>query len=326
MMILLSILWNDILPLFVFIGAGWFLDSKFKIDISTYSKLTVLVVLPCFIFYSLYGYRGSGMEMAAVAAAVLLLLVQYLLSGGLGRILHLEKEERDEFRAVSTFSNSGHIGAALIMLIYSHPPFAEGNGHPYLAEALGTMAVLMIVMNMAVNVFGAALIRSRGASISEFFRYLLKMPALYAALLALLVRMAGIPLEHTFLWPVLQHFNGAFIVLITVTIGLELHRSHLRMPSTAMAAAGALKLVVSPLLALGIISALSAVLPMSSVAKQVFFLYAAIPSSMALIIYSVEYKNHPDFVTGAVLFNTVAGALTVTGAIYLSRILFPVGM
>ena len=203
-MILFSILWNDILPLFVFIGAGWFLDSKFKIDISTYSKLTILVVLPCFIFYSLYGYRGSSMEMAAVAAAVLLLLVQFLLSGGLGRLLHLQKGKFDEFRAVSTFSNSGHIGAALIMLIYSHPPFAEGNSHPYLAEALGTMAVLMIVMNMAVNVFGAALIRSRGASVSEFFRYLLKMPALYAALLAVLVRAADIPLEHTFLWPVLQ--------------------------------------------------------------------------------------------------------------------------
>lgn len=91
-MILFPILWNDILPLFVFIGAGWFLDSKFKIDISTYSKLTILVVLPCFIFYSLYGYRGSGMEMAAVAAAVLLLLVQFLLSGGLGRFFTSRRE------------------------------------------------------------------------------------------------------------------------------------------------------------------------------------------------------------------------------------------
>lgn len=325
MMILLSILWNDILPLFVFIGAGWFLDSKFKIDISTYSRLTVMVVLPCFIFYSLYRYSGGSGELMAALAAILLLVLQYLLSAGAGKLLHLGNRE-GAFRAVSSFSNSGHIGAALVMLIYTHPPFAEGSSHPYVAEALGTMAVLMIVMNMAANVLGAALIRSGGASFSDFLRYLLKMPALYAAILAVLVRMAGIPLEHTFLWPVLQHFNGAFIVLITVTIGLELHRSHLRMPSTAMAAAGALKLVVSPLLALGIISALSAVLPMSPVAKQVFFLYAAIPSSMALIIYSVEYKNHPDFVTGSVLFNTVAGALTVTGAIYLSRILFPVGM
>lgn len=325
MMILLSILWNDILPLFVFIGAGWFLDSKFKIQISTYSRLTVMVVLPCFIFYSLYRYSGGTGEMAAALAAILLLVLQYLLSAGVGKCLHLGNKE-GAFRAVSSFSNSGHIGAALVMLIYTHPPFAEGSSHPYVAEALGTMAVLMIVMNMAVNVPGAALIRSGGVSLSGFLRYLLKMPALYAAILAVLVRMAGIPLEHTFLWPVLQHFNGAFIVLITVTIGLELHRSHLRKPDGAMAAAAILKLLVSPLLALGIMALFSAFLPVSPVAKQVFFLYAAIPSSMALIIYSVEYKNHPDFVTGSVLFNTVAGALTVTGAIYLSRILFPIGM
>lgn len=325
MMILLSILWNDILPLFVFIGAGWFLDSKFKIDISTYSRLTVMVVLPCFIFFSLYQYSGGSGELMAALAAILLLVLQYLLSAGAGKLLHLGNRE-GAFRAVSSFSNSGHIGAALVMLIYTHPPFEEGSSHPYVAEALGTMAVLMIVMNMAVNVLGAALIRSGGASFSDFLRYLLKMPALYAAILAVLVRMAGIPLEHTFLWPVLQHFNGAFIVLITVTIGLELHRSHLRKPDGAMAAAAILKLLVSPLLALGIMALFSAFLPVSPVAKQVFFLYAAIPSSMALIIYSVEYKNHPDFVTGAVLFNTVAGAFTVTGAIYLSRILFPVGL
>lgn len=325
MMILFSILWNDILPLFVFIGAGWFLDSKFKIHISTYSRLTVMVVLPCFIFFSLYQYSGGSGELMAALAAILLLVLQYLLSAGAGKLLHLGNRE-GAFRAVSSFSNSGHIGAALVMLIYTHPPFANGSSHPYVAEALGTMAVLMIVMNMAVNVLGAALIRSGGASFSDFLRYLVKMPALYAAVLAVLVRMAGIPLEHTFLWPVLQHFNGAFIVLITVTIGLELHRSHLRKPDGAMAAAAILKLLVSPLLALGIMALFSAFLPVSPVAKQVFFLYAAIPSSMALIIYSVEYKNHPDFVTGAVLFNTVAGALTVTGAIYLSRILFPIGM
>lgn len=186
------------------------------------------------------------------------------------------------------------------------------------------MAVLMILMNLAVNVFGAALIRSRGASASELFRYLFRMPALYAAILAVLVRMAGIPLEHSFLWPVLQHFNGAFIVLITVTIGLELHRSRLAMPKAADFLSGALKLLLAPFLAFCLTIGFSDFL--SPVAKQVFFLYAAIPSSMALIIYSVEYKNHPEFVTQSVLFNTVAGAVTVTVMIYLSRILFPVAM
>ena len=147
MMILLSILWNDILPLFVFIGAGWFLDSKFKIDISTYSRLTVMVVLPCFIFFSLYQYSGGSGELMAALAAILLLVLQYLLSTGAGKLLHLGNRE-GAFRAVSSFSNSGHIGAALVMLIYTHPPFAEGSSHPYVAEALGTMAVLMIVMHL----------------------------------------------------------------------------------------------------------------------------------------------------------------------------------
>lgn len=326
-MILFSIIWNDILPLFVFIGAGWFLDSKFKIDISTYSKLTIMVVLPCFIFYSCYQYRGSGAELAVIPAAILLLALQYAAAGGIGKMLHLGKEENDEFKAVSAFSNSGHIGAALIILIYTHPPFAEGSSHPYLAEAMGAMAILMIVMNMAVNVFGAALIRNHGASAADFIRYLLKMPALYAALLAVLVRLSGISLEHTFVWPVLQHFNGAFMVLITITIGLQLHRSRLKKPDLPGLAAGALKLVLAPFLAWCIMEGLSFIhLPVSPLVKQVFFLYAAVPSSMALIIYSVEYKNHPDFVTRSVLFNTVAGVLTVTGAIYLARILFPVAL
>ena len=53
-MIFLQILWNDILPLIVFLAAGWFMDSKFKLDLNTYAKLVTRVVLPAFIFYSMY--------------------------------------------------------------------------------------------------------------------------------------------------------------------------------------------------------------------------------------------------------------------------------
>ena len=48
-MIFLQILWNDILPLIVFLAAGWFMDSKFKLDLNTYAKLVTRVVLPVFI-------------------------------------------------------------------------------------------------------------------------------------------------------------------------------------------------------------------------------------------------------------------------------------
>lgn len=83
---------------------------------------------------------------------------------------------------------------------------------------------------------------------------MVKMPALYAAILAILVRSAGIHLEHTFLWPVLTHFNGAFIVLVTVTIGLQLHRSKLRKPDRFILATSFNKLILCPAIAWGVLT------------------------------------------------------------------------
>jgi len=321
-MILLQILWDDILPLFAFIGAGVFLDSKFKIDISTYSRLTIWVVLPCFIFYTMYRYHFESDDLLMIPAVLILLAVMYFLSMGMAHMFHLGGAEKGAFEAVSSFSNAGHIGAALAVMIFTHPPFATGAGSaPHLAEAMGTMVIIMIVMNIVVNTFGAALIRSRGSTVKEVLSFMVKMPALYAAILAILVRSAGIHLEHTFLWPVLTHFNGAFIVLVTVTIGLQLHRSKLRKPDRFILATSFNKLILCPAIAWGVLTLFGGAF--SPIASQVFFICAAVPSSMALIIYGVEYGEDAGLVTQSVLFSTVAGALTLTCMIYLARVLFP---
>lgn len=320
---LLSILWNDILPLFAFMGAGWYLDYRFKIDISTYTKLTVWVAFPVFMFSIFYQYEAVGMEYLLVPMAAVMLFVQYLLSGAVGRMLHLPTGENHIFQAMSTFSNSGNIGIALIMMIYTHPPFSEG-GAVYLPGALGTMAILMIVMNVAVNVFGAASIRSRGTSLMEYLSYLVRMPALYGILLAILLRAGNISLTHTFLWPVIEHLDGAFIVLIMVTVGVQLHRTVMKKPDRNILMTSVLKLLGAPALAFLLIKGAEMAGGLSPLEAQVFFIYSAIPSSVSLIIYSVEYDNHKDFVTRSVFCNTLLGIFTVTGAIWLARLLFPV--
>ncbi len=322
-MIILQILWNDILPLFAFIGCGWFLDSKFKIELSTYTKLTIYVVLPCFIFFSIYQYQPQPHDWGLVPAAVLLMILLFALSGFVARFLGLSPEEKSHFQAVSTFSNSGHLGAALVMMIFSHEPFLVNGETPYLSTALGTMAILMILMNVAVNTWGAILVRQGSDKKPHLFPALLKMPVFYALLLALLVRYSGFRLEGTFLHPVLEHFTGAFLVLITVTLGIQLRRTHQMVMNRPILSAALLKLIISPLLAWCFITLMG---NWSPIASQVFFLYAAIPSSITLVIYGIEYNGHPEFLTRSVVFNTVAGIFTVTAVIYLSRILFPVGL
>ena len=317
-MVLLEIIWNDILPLFAFIGCGWFLDSKFKIDIGTYSKLTVYVILPGFIFFNLYKYQPSPQDLAMVPAALLLLVLMYLISMICAR--KFGKENAFDFCAVSTFSNSGHLGAALAMMIFSHAPFLMDGKPAYLNEAMGIMSILMVCMNIAVNTLGAAMVRHNHDNAVHMISILCKTPALYGALLAFLVRFLDLKLEGTFIYPVLYHFDGAFLVLITITVGLQLHRTHHFIPNGFILASSLLKLIVSPILAYVILLGFGTFSP---VASQVFLIYAAIPSSITLVIYGIEYQKQPGLLVQSVIFNTIAGILTVPAVIYLCRILFP---
>ena len=186
---------------------------------------------------------------------------------------------------------------------------------------MGNMALLMILMNIAANTWGAALIRREKESFKNLFLMILKAPVLYAALLAVLVRMNGFSLEGTFVYPVLHHFTGAFFVLVTITIGVQLHRTHRVRLNGFMAAAAALKLILSPLLALLLLSLFGTFSP---IASQVFLIYAAIPSSIMLVLYGAEYREHPALLTQAVILSILASVFTLPLVIYLAGMLFPV--
>ena len=119
----------------------------------------------------------------------------------------------------------------------------------------------------------------------------------------------------------LHHFTGAFIVLVTITIGVQLHRTHRVRLNGFMAAAAALKLILSPLLALLLISLFGTFSP---IASQVFLIYAAIPSSIMLVLYGAEYREHPALLTQTVILSILVSVFTLPLVIYLAGILFPV--
>ena len=316
-----QILCNDILPLLFFIGAGYWLDSSFKLDLNTYNKLVIWVVLPCFMFYSMAQYEPDRDSLFIIPAEILLLVVMACISWVTARFFHLESRARTVFQVASTYSNAGNIGIALILFIYSHAPYAADGETPFLAEARGTVVLLMILMNIAVNLFGACQIGAHSVSPMSVIRFLIRMPALYAVILGLLVQYFSISLTHTFIWPVLHHFSGAFIVLVTMIVGAHLHRSHMHRPTPAMLFSSFQKLILSPLLAFGIITLFGR---FSATEAQVFLIASAIPPSFTIVMYAAEYKNQSDLAAQSVLVSTFLGIITMTAVIYLARILYPV--
>lgn len=320
MMIFLQILMNDILPLLIFIGIGFVLDSRFKIDLNTYNKLTVYVILPSFVFYSIYEFDMDLSMIPLLTAGILLIILQFLLSYGESKVFGIKSDKREIFSSTSALSNTGNIGIALIVLIFSHPPYLLGDDMPYLTEARGTMIVLLILMSMAVNVFGMYLIGKKQAPFHDSLSAIVHMPMLYAVAAAFLVKSFHMDLTHMFIWPVLQHFSSALIVFVMITLGSQLHRTKIQWSDRDVWLAVGNRLLIGPALALAVITFYGAFSPITS---QVFFIYAAVPSSVNLVLYAVEFKNHPDFATQIVMTGTILGTVTLTASIYLAQLFFP---
>lgn len=53
-MAFLQIISDNIVPLLVFVAIGYLLDLRYHLDVISLNKLTFFVVLPSFIFYSIY--------------------------------------------------------------------------------------------------------------------------------------------------------------------------------------------------------------------------------------------------------------------------------
>ena len=113
MMMFLQILMNDILPLLIFIGIGFVLDSRFKIDLNTYNKLTVYVILPSFVFYSIYEFDMDLSMIPLLTAGILLIILQFLLSYGESKVFGIKSDKREIFLLLhQLFPNTGNIGIA----------------------------------------------------------------------------------------------------------------------------------------------------------------------------------------------------------------------
>ena len=135
------------------------------------------------------------------------------------------------------------------------------------------------------------------------------MPAVYAIFAAAAVRIGGIALEQTFLWPVLSHFTGAFIILTTITAGAQLHRTPIGRPDLFTIGTSINKLFLSPLIAFAIIMLAGVFTPVTA---QVFFIYAAVPSSFSLILFAVDYNCCPHRVAKSILYSSAFGLVTLT--------------
>jgi len=292
--VVLTVFFSDILPIFVIAGIGYLLAKRLQASVKTLAHVAFYALVPCFAFRFLIGSQITGTEAGRMALlAVLVTVVMGVVARLVAAQLKLSRPEMSAFLLVAMFSNGGNYGLPVVL-------FAFGN------EALAPATVYFVTSSLLTYTVGVFLAASGRRSVYAALLGVAKIPAIYGVAIAGLVLTTGITLPLVVMRPIQLLADAAIPVMILV-LGMQLERATIPKRPHVVAAAAALSLVAAPFVALG----LTWLLGLSGPARQAGVVLASMPTAVITTILALEFDTVPAFVTSVVFITTVASPLTL---------------
>ena len=292
---LLVIFLNNLLPIFLAAGAGYFVSQKLNVSPRPLSQVIFYIFGPCLIFALLTKSElsdGDILLTGSFAATVILMV------GGLaflvGKIAHLERSTLAAVVLTSMIMNSGNFGLPVVLFAFGETAL----------DYASLFFVTNAILSYTVGVMTASM---SSVNLGQAFTNLFKIPFIYALGLALLFMRTGwqVPM---FLERTTTLLGDASIPAMLVLLGMQLKSADLSGQAAPMSIIVGMRLLVSPLLAL----ALGLIIGLSGPAHQAITLEAAMPTAVLTTVLATEYNARPTFVTAAVFVTTLLSPLTIT--------------
>jgi len=304
---LLSILADDILPIFVVIGLGVAFGLRFKPDVQVLARLTFYIFSPALVFSSLVSSSLKSDELVQIAVFTIgTVAVMGVLGWLVARVLRLDPQTLAGFVLVCMFVNGGNYGLGVNQRAFGD----EGLARAVIYFTTSTILVYTLGVSIAAGNDGSGW---RGA-----VRRVFQVPPIYAVIAAFLVRALAINPAHPALEPWLAGIEiagRAAIPTMLVILGMQLAQTSLADNLQPALAASGLRLVVAPAIA-WIVAGL---IGLSGVARQASITEASMPAAVINIILATEYRAAPAVVTGAVLLSTLISPITLAVIISLLK-------
>ncbi len=298
---MLLIIWEVILPVFLIFYLGFFIQKKFRLDIRSISVPAIHVLFPTLAFTTFFEAQidSTYLYILIYSLGLTILLISMLRIYAF--IAKLDPSEYSAFLLSTVFMNNGNFGVPVVLFAF---------GQAAVLPALAIM-ILHLVQMSTIGVFFAA----RGHySIRDSLVSVLKMPVVHAALLAFILRGAGVSALPDNFYSALKLLSEAAIPLVMVVFGMQLAEiSTSNIKWNKMCAALIIRLVLSPILAFLLV----AQLPVSPVLGNVMIVQASMPTAVVTTMYALEYNSRPDFVSAVTLISTLLSAITITALLML---------
>jgi predicted permease len=307
-MMIISIFLDVILPIIILIGAGYYLHQAFKLEMNTLSKLLFYLYLPTLAFVKIYEAKISvSMSLTIFGFLLVQFISLYLLSTVVNRLFGHDKSLCTAFSNSIVLTNNGNVGIPVNDLAFRHNP---------LAMSIQMMVVLFEIA--AVFTYGIINTSTAKVGLRKTVLQLAKMPIFYCFFVGLVCNLYQLKVPDFIYIPMSTAANGMLSIAL-VSIGAQIASVKLFHNSSKVIMSSAIRLVVSPLIAFGLISVFS----LNGILAQSLWIASAMPTSRNSAALALEYNNEPEYAAQTVLLSTLISVFTLTAAVFIAPIVFP---
>jgi len=291
---------NNILPIVLIAGAGFVLARFGKMEPRPLSQTVFYLFSPCLLFNALTHSQLDSSDMFRMMSfAITIMLICGLLAFLAGKALGLDRSLLAAVIVPAMLMNAGNYGLPLV-------DFAFGK------DALAHASLFYVSMSLLSYSLGTLIASMGTTGLRQSLINMLKIPTLYAALLALVFANQGwnlpLPISRT-----VELMANATIPTMLVVLGMQLQAARWTGQFKALTAAVSVRMLAAPAAAF----LLSPYFGLSGPAFQAGMLESAMPSAVLTIVLATEYQAQPAFVTFVVLVSTLLSPLTLTPLMYL---------
>jgi predicted permease len=261
---LLSIFGTAILPIVTIAAAGFVLGRLRDVDADPLNTVTVYVLAPALVFHSLATTDLAGETLLGIGLGVVLFTaVMTLLAEGLGRTLGETEPLLGAFVLVSVFANAGNYGIPV-------SEFAFGS------VGRSTAVVYLVAQSVAMYTLGVY-ISARGGDSDwrEGVRAVFAIPLIYAVAAMEAVKLVG---------------DSAIPVMLLI-LGIELAGTNYGAAVVRVSPAVALKMLVAPVVGVGVVVLVGALVDLNQTVARVFVLECAMPAAVTPLILTGEFAG-----------------------------------
>jgi predicted permease len=304
---------ENILPILIIISAGFLLEKKFHLDIATLTKIAFYILIPVFLFVSVYTSDIDATMLLVILFVLVFMAASFLITRIGTRFIAYDAAERGVIINTVLFYNCGNMGLPIVYLIFADTP--------YLNHAVTVQLAVILIQSLAVQSFGLFISKnSSSGSALKALALTLRMPTIYGAALGFLFKSVPVDLTDLFFWPSLEYFYQMVMGFILTTFGIQLGKTRWSFNLKKDMFPVVLRLLVAPAAALLMLKLFN----FDPITSRVLFIASAMPAAVNVALIAAEQKSSAEFASQIVLTTTLVSIISLSFIIHLSSLLFPV--